>query len=333
MNDLFRTDALALAGVTGASALALLAVALSLPAVSRAHFDAPAPPHYTVRTAPLHGVALRPSAAPEPGDETPAATPSDEAAVRETVETRDGESVVTVGEDIEIVGDYGEFGISCCGDEGWYDDGAVHGWFRSRYARRTAWRWGMPRYGGAAPMFPWMGGGEPGVDPANRAYTMPAGGGTIRVAARDAAAEHRAAEARARRDQTRWTLENARVALTLDVSGECLADLDRVRAATPVGTLAGTYHCDVEETAVPWNDREGAALLIRETRDGVTTTVQVSLGDDDARPTVTGWTARRHGAVTEHVLANEGAAAMTWTLDGREVTVPAGRAITVRMRS
>lgn len=330
MNDLFRTDAFALAGVTGASALGLLAMILALPAVSPAHFDESPPARHVVRTAPLHGVTLRPSHADEPTDEasTAAATP-DENTVGETVETHDGESVVTVGEDIEIVGDYGEFGISCCGDDGWYDDGAVHSWYRSRYSRRTTWRWGMPRYGGAAPMFPWMGGGDASADSATRDYTMPLGGGTLRVTPRDATAEARAAEARVRREQTRWTLENARVAMTLDVSGACLADLDRVRATTS----DGTYRCTIEETAVPWNDRQGAALWIRETRDGVTTTVQVSLGDDDTRPTVTGWSARRDGAVTEHVLANEGSAAMTWTLDGREVTVPAGRAITVRMRS
>lgn len=328
MNDLFRTDAFALAGVTGASALGLLAMILALPAVSHARFDEAAPARHVVRTAALHGVTLRPAHADEATDEaTTTVAPTGESTVGETLETHGSGSDVLVGEEIDIVGDYAEFGISCCGDEGWYDDGMTSPWFHSRYSRRAVWRWGMPRYRGAAPMFPWMG-GDASADTATRDYTLPLGGGTLRATPRDTTAEARAAEAHVRREQTHWTLENARVALTLDVSGACLADLDRVRATTP----DGTYRCTIEETAVPWNDRDGAALWIRETRDGVTTTVQVSLGDDDARPTVTGWSARRDGAVTEHVLANEGAAAMTWTLDGREVTVPAGRAITVRMR-
>ena len=88
--------------------------------------------------------------------------------------------------------------------------------------------------------------------------------------------------------------------------------------------------CEVRETSVPWSDREGAALELQWRTAGGATRAVVALADGASSAEAS--IARTDAAgVTQ--LANLGVESLTWTVDGRPVTVAPGGTATVRRGS
>lgn len=132
------------------------------------------------------------------------------------------------------------------------------------------------------------------------------------------------------RDGELWRLGNGEV--TIDINALCLMSARRVDDPTPsVATFAPPVEvpCVVRETAVPWDDRAGAAIEMSWTAPGGSMRAVVALADEAEAAEAS--VARTDGS-GETWLSNMGTSALTWTIAGSPVTVAPGGSVRVSAR-
>jgi hypothetical protein len=129
------------------------------------------------------------------------------------------------------------------------------------------------------------------------------------------------------RDGDLWRLGNGQI--TIDVNALCLMTSRRIDDTTPsVASFSPPVEtpCVVRETAVPWGDREGAAIEMSWSAPGGSMRAVVALADDGASAEAS---VARTDASGETWLANMGTTSLTWTIAGSPVTVAPGGAVRV----
>ena len=127
-----------------------------------------------------------------------------------------------------------------------------------------------------------------------------------------------------------WRLGNGEI--TIDIDALCLMTSRRVGDPTPsVATFAPPVEvpCVVRETAVPWDDRAGAAIEMSWSAPGGSMRAVVALADEGEAAEAS--VARTDGS-GETWLSNMGTSALTWTIAGSPVTVAPGGAVRVSAR-
>lgn len=132
------------------------------------------------------------------------------------------------------------------------------------------------------------------------------------------------------RDGDLWRLGNGQV--TIDINALCLMSSRRVDDTTPsVATFAPPVDvpCVVRETAVPWDDRAGAAIEMSWSAPGGSMRAVVALADEGEAAEAS--VARTDGS-GETWLSNMGTSALTWTIAGSPVTVAPGGSVRVSAR-
>ncbi|MBK6534722.1 MAG: hypothetical protein IPF99_35780 [Deltaproteobacteria bacterium] len=132
------------------------------------------------------------------------------------------------------------------------------------------------------------------------------------------------------RDGDLWRLGNDEV--TIDINALCLMTSLRVGDPTPsVATFAPPVEvpCVVRETAVPWDDRAGAAIEMSWSAPGGSMRAVVALADEGEAAEAS--VARTDGS-GETWLSNMGTSALTWTIAGSPVTVAPGGSVRVSAR-
>lgn len=127
-----------------------------------------------------------------------------------------------------------------------------------------------------------------------------------------------------------WRLGNGQV--TIDINALCLMSSRRVDDETPsVATFAPPVEvpCVLRETAVPWDDRAGAAIEMSWSAPGGSMRAVVALADEGEAAEAS--VARTDGS-GETWLSNMGTSALTWTIAGSPVTVAPGGSVRVSAR-
>ena len=132
------------------------------------------------------------------------------------------------------------------------------------------------------------------------------------------------------RDGDLWRLGNGQITLDFDA----LCQMTARRADDPTAAVANfappvRVPCVLRETAVPWDDRAGAAIELTWDAPAGSMRAVVALGDDgDAAEA----SVARTDASGETWLTNLGKTALTWTVGGSPVTVAPGAAVRVVVR-
>ncbi len=139
-----------------------------------------------------------------------------------------------------------------------------------------------------------------------------------------------------RREGQRWTLSNRTVEATIDPSALCAIALSRrigaeVDALPPLSVATpSAAPCTVSATMVPDTsvERGGVAVAITWEGDGWSQRAVLSLMDDATSPELSVARSERIGARIATTVTNLTASPLTWTLSGRDVTVPSARTAT-----
>lgn len=230
----------------------------------------------------------------------------------------------------------------CCGIsgeyEGWWGDETAYGhggyrhWAWRRYTgRRGVWR---PR-----PAYGWMGASpgagvsyEEGEGARSVCEVVPALCGELRRPTRRAAAAPSPAL-----DETaaRITLSNEHMEINVARVAGCVV---RVRRAAERADTLLTFDlpdelvpCEVSVTPDVFHD-DGVAVRIDARTPRWTQSMTVALGAGDDTPTVAITRATREGATVSHALVNASAQPLTFTVDGRDVSVEPGEVARVSSR-
>lgn len=133
-----------------------------------------------------------------------------------------------------------------------------------------------------------------------------------------------------RREGHLWTLSNRSVEATIDPSALCAIALSRrigadVDALPPISVATpSAAPCTVSATMVPDTsvERGGVAVAITWEGDGWSQRAVLSLMDDATSPELSVARSERVGARISTTVTNLTASPLTWTLSGRDVTVP-----------
>ena len=133
-----------------------------------------------------------------------------------------------------------------------------------------------------------------------------------------------------RRDGHRWTLSNRNLEASIDPSALCAIALSRRSGsdvdALPPLTVATPSHatCTISPTMVPDTapERGGVAVAITWEGEGWSQRAVLSLMDDATSPELSVARSERIGSRVTTTVTNLTASPLTWTLSGRDVTVP-----------
>lgn len=136
------------------------------------------------------------------------------------------------------------------------------------------------------------------------------------------------APATLRRDGHVWKLSNGAIEAAIDPSALCAIVLSRRGEGTlPALTVAtpDDAPCEVTETMPPDStiDRGAVAVAITWSGEGWSQRAVLSLSDDATSPELSVTRAERRGSAVATTLTNLTARELTWTFDGRDVSVPA----------
>lgn len=130
-----------------------------------------------------------------------------------------------------------------------------------------------------------------------------------------------------------WTLSNGALEAAIDPSALCAIRVarhtDDGRDALPPLTVDTPHDapCEVTETLPPDTDvaHGGVAVAITWSGDGWSQRAVLSLADDATSPELSVTRSERIGTTLATTLTNLTAHALTWTLDGRDLSLPAAR--------